>query len=265
MKRYVKAMNASHQRSAFSRIELLFSLAAIGLVISILVATPRLTARQKLSRCQYNLKNVVLASLLWMEDNETGKLPWRRPVDQKGTFGFEPATRRNECWFQMMSFSNQLGTPKFFVDPADRGARIAKTWDQKSGTGFAAPEFQDRACSYGLSLDYLFVRTGLIPFDFPFDSFIFSDRHLEPKAATEYCKPTGISATALLHPFNVWWSGEVHGSKRGNVGLADGSVEMTSSQRVKNLLPGNADYTTMSRSAHFLFPRRSSAKSQTAQ
>jgi prepilin-type processing-associated H-X9-DG protein len=248
-----------HGRSAFTRVELLFTVCGVVLVLAILVvAIPRLRGESQLSQCRDNLKNVTLGLILWTNDADDRRfqVPWRTPVDQKGTANFEPASRRSECWFQLMAFSNQLAFPKFLADPADYGTRVATTWDANPTSGIAAPGFQDRACSYAFAADYRFGWSGLWhPDDPPPGEFIFLDRHLGPGATLEQCS-AGFSGTAFKQPFNVWWSQEVHGQKGGNVSFPDGSVRVQSAKKVVAMLPANADYSTPGRSAHFLFPQR---------
>jgi hypothetical protein len=201
-----------HTKRAFTRVELIFTITAALLILSVFLAVPRWRAQRDLEGCKHNLKVVALAYHLWFIDHEEyGKPPWLTPVAHNGTKDFEPAARRSECWFQMMCLSNELRSPRFLVDPADKGARIATTWEAAPQSGFAAPQFQDNACSYGVGVDQG-SYSWWIPPTRSLNSLLFVDRHLQANSGPEQCS-AGLAATGFKQPFAIWWSRALHGPK----------------------------------------------------
>ena len=249
--------SATHTKGGFTRVELIFSLAAVLLLVVILLAAPRWRAQRQLEGCKQNLKVIAVAFHLWFVDHEEyAKPPWLTPVSHGGTLGIEPVTLRSQCWFQMMCLSNELRSPKFLVDPADKGARIANTWDAAAQSGFAAPPFQDNAVSYAIGLDWSFPPRLTLFNDRQINALLFADRHLTGEVRVEECS-AGFAATAFKQPLRVRWSREIHGPKIGYVAFMDTSVEMTRPETLKDVLA--VDGLTLDQSAHFLFPRRSPA------
>lgn len=241
---------SSGSHAAFTRTELLFIILAT--IVIICLATPpiiKVHRQRNLARCNSNLKQVAVASLLWVDENQVKSLPWHAKNPAEGD------RRRNECWYHMMSFSNHLTSPQLLVCPADRRARIAKTWDTNPGSGFGAVRYRDQACSYAVALDGgKFVSgTGPIPIEDIVNSIVFLDKHLGGKSTSEQCRSTQIASTSFQRPFNLWWKPELHGPNEGNVSFMDGSVQTGSKSMVESGLPIDS---LSKNSTHVLFPKR---------
>lgn len=244
--------SSPRSHAAFTRTELIFVIFAAVVIICLATACISRTRRQNdLARCKDNLKNIALALNLWVEDNDLNCLPWHRDNPAVST----NELRRNECWFHLASVSNQLGSPKLLVCPADRSARIAKTWNTDPKNGFGGAKYRDQACSYAIALDGVGSFTGPPPpVEVDNAPVVFIDRHLQGKSKPEQCTHTGIASTSFERPFVLWWRAEMHGSETGNVALLDGSAETRSGSTVEQLLLANL-YSPY-RSSHLLFPKR---------
>ena len=249
--------------SGFTRIELVFTLCAIALVGAVGFVTARaITKQRKIQGCIANLKHINLAFSLWLADNEVEKPPWRIPVAEKGTQGLGPAAASAATWFQFAALSNQLGSPKFLADPADKDVRVATTWDTTPHSGLAAPPFRDNATSYAIALDQIWSRTGPWLFSDPTilgEAILFSDCHLKGSNEIQLCSLGQFNALAFREPYVVWWSPEVHHGEAGRLALLDGSVRTLSAKEIERRLPAVAEWLPTGSAAHFLFPRRSPA------
>lgn len=234
--------------AAFTRTELVFIIFATIVIICLLTPHIIKVHRQKnLVRCNGNLKNVSLAVILWIDENELICLPWH-PGNPAASTNDQ---RRNELWFHMISLSNQLSSPKPLVCPADRRARIAKTWDPNHRSGFGAAKYRDRACSYAIALDGGAPGAGGWRLGLGSPA-IFIERHLSGKSSPEQCEYTQIASTGFQEPLDLWWRPELHGTNAGNVALLDGSVQTQSESMMERTLRANLGLN----SAHALFPKR---------
>jgi prepilin-type processing-associated H-X9-DG protein len=112
--------------------------------------------------------------------------------------------------FQIMS--NELASPFILVCPGDSTRLPAKSF---------STNFNDQAVSYFIGLD----ATDAAP-----QMFLSGDRNLTKN---------GLPVKHGVHEFTtdqpIGWTGEFHGD-RGNIGLADGSVQVLSSAGLKNTL-----------------------------
>src|SRR5258706_4086701 len=131
---------------AFTRIELLFCL--LGAALLIVPAISLLASNKSESQriiCFNNLRQVGHAFQVWAsEHNEM--LPWQVPPADGGTDGHPLGAN---LWFQFTTISNQLGTPRTLVCPANPlTTKAAKTWGNEPGGGFLSPVYRNNAVSY---------------------------------------------------------------------------------------------------------------------
>ena len=249
-------------RRGFTRVELLPVVSAVVLIIvSAFFMQRHFGPTGKRIRCTGQLKQIGLGFCLWMSDHRE-RPPWRRTVKDGGHLDSQTSPLRGELWFQFAWISNELGSPKILVDPADKdpNIRAAKTWDAKGG--LADPQFRDRACSYVLALDFETSANGLIPIELVQNGVLVTDRHLLSESKGEECSLSKMKATAFLKPFRLNWADQIHGPSGGNVGLIDGRVDFMSPSRVAAILPVNSEWPysdNPSSSAHLLFPRRTNS------
>jgi type II secretory pathway pseudopilin PulG len=201
----------SNQRNhALTLVEVLVVIAVLVAVAALLL--PGLAAsRRKSNRinCVSNLKQIGLACRIWEGDNGD-KYPMFVSVTNGGAMELA-ATGNVAAVFQAMS--NELSTPKLLVCPNDDSRTAATNFT----TGFNASRI-----SYFVSLD---VTNETSP-----QTFLSGDDNFEIGGALvksgllELSTNAPISWTAARHKFV------------GNIGLADGSVQQTTQNGLRQAL-----------------------------
>lgn len=244
--------NSRGSRAGLTWTEVVVTIFVIAVITLFLAARASKTNRlNEVTRCKDNLRNISLAVNLWIDENELNHLPWYR--NNQLVDASDP--RRSECWFYMMWLSNQLQSPKVLVDPADKGTRIAKTWDANPKSGFGAAAHRDEACSYAIVIDHFPPGSSgpPLPYEVDLNSPLLLDGHLDGKSRSEQCSFTQIASTGFQKPFDVWWKPELHGPKEGNVAFLDGSVQTGSESTIERAFRSTA---SCENSIHVLFPKR---------
>lgn len=180
--------------------EVLVILVVVAVLIVILL--PFLAATKKKSSrvgCPNNLKQIALAFRIWEGDNND-KYPMQVSVKEGGAME-SVATGNVAAVFQVMS--NELGTPKLLICPAD----ASRHW----ATNFTT-DFGNKNVSYFVGLD----AADSYP-----DSILTGDDNFEIKKETVKSGVLELSKNAPLA-----WTGERH-RFTGCIGLAFGSVQTT--------------------------------------
>jgi prepilin-type N-terminal cleavage/methylation domain-containing protein/prepilin-type processing-associated H-X9-DG protein len=159
-------------------------------------------------QCVNNLKQIGLAFHVWEGDNGD-KLPMRVPAKKGGAM--EPALRGNVApVFQVMS--NELSTPRILLCPADADRFAAKNFT----TGF-----DNSTISYFAGVDAADDKPAM---------FLSGDENF---AIDSRPVKSGLLLLATNAP--VSWTAARH-VNRGNIGLADGSVQTTGSSSLRQML-----------------------------
>jgi len=176
---------------------------------------PALAASKKKSQrisCVNNLKQCGLAFRIWEGDNGD-RYPMDVPMAKGGTMEFNTGadTFRH---FQVMS--NELGTPKILICPAD--TRIV-------ADNFGRLKNQNVSYFVGLEADEAQPQ-----------GFLDGDRNLTGESEPE----NGI--LKLVPGQRVSWTEKIH-VNQGNVGLSDGSVQEYSNSALRNGLQVSGDPT----------------------
>jgi len=210
---------------AFTRIELLAVCAAIALLA--LAVVPALAANKSDSErmvCFNHLRLVGRGVQVWAGDHNQ-QFSWRTLNSDGGTMP-DTGTKSGNAWFEYVYLSNELVSPKILACPSDIGVMRAKSWPD-----FISPPFRNNAVSYPLHID------GSI--DVP-GTWLSADRNFAGNPIGGGCsaRTTGsfaITTGILPSQSSVAWTNAVHGNY-GHVLTTDGTVEFTSTSRLKELL-----------------------------
>jgi prepilin-type N-terminal cleavage/methylation domain-containing protein len=213
----MKPRSSNQRNRALTLTEVLVSVAAVCILagISYLVfhrpkVVHRIVQQNRSTeiQCVNNLKQIGLAFRIWEGDNGD-KLPMQVPARVGGAM--EPAARGNVASiFQVMS--NELSTPRILLCPADADRSVA------NGFTFG---FDNSHVSYFAGLDATDDKPAM--FLSGDDNFDIGDRAVK----------SGLLLLATNAP--VSWTAARH-INQGNIGLADGAVQTTSSSFLRELL-----------------------------
>ncbi len=200
-------------KPGFTLVALLVIIAVLAILAAMLL--PALAGahdRARRIQCVNNLKQDGLAFRIWAGDNND-LYPMAVSTNQNGTKEFDngAGTFRH---FQVMS--NELSTPGILVCPAD---------DRTVATDFA--RFGNRNVSYFVGLE----ANDIYP-----QRFLDGDRNITGESKPE----NGILKLVPGQP--VSWTQAIHINK-GNVGLADGSVQQYSNDGLREALQNSGDPT----------------------
>jgi prepilin-type N-terminal cleavage/methylation domain-containing protein/prepilin-type processing-associated H-X9-DG protein len=159
-------------------------------------------------QCVNNLKQIGLAFRIWEGDNGD-KMPAQVPAKKGGAM--EPAAKGDAApVFRVMA--NELSTPRILLCPADADRDVAKTF---------ASGFDNSHVSYFTGLDAADDKPAM---------FLAGDDNFAIDGAPV---KSGLLLLATNAP--VSWTAARH-VNQGNIGLADGSVQTTSSSFLRQLL-----------------------------
>jgi type II secretory pathway pseudopilin PulG len=233
-------------RRAFTRIELLAIIATIGLLA--LVIAPALAGTKSDSErliCFNNLRLIGRGYQAWAGDHNQ-QLPWRAPDPDNDPFtlnseGEWTATDRSaNAWQEFRFISNDLVTPKILACPSDTGVMRATNWPQ-----FTTSLFRAKALSYSVDLHAAAEAPHM---------WLSADRNIRA-SPYGHCWANVIDAAQIntapsVSNVDTEWLNAVHGTV-GHMVFADGSVEFTSTQRLKEVMFGVGD----NGSTHFLRAR----------
>ncbi len=199
--------NSKNPANAFTFIALLVVLAVIAILAAMLLpALAKAKARAQRIQCVNNLKQCGLAARIWEGDNG----------DKYPTMSMFNTSEDNvfSC-FQVMS--NELSTPKVIICPADK-REPAEDFNHLSNENI----------SYFVGLD---VTNEADP-----EMLLYGDRNITNGLAP-------IRGILRLPPNRpVGWTAAIH-NRVGNIGLADGSVQMESISGLQYLLGNTGNQT----------------------
>ena len=194
----MKTTSRTFTPSAFTLTSLLVIVAVIAVLAAMLL--PALAAAKRKAQrisCTNNLKQCGLSFRIWEGDNGD-LMPMAVPSAKGGTKEF---TTGADTFRHFQVMSNEMGTPKILICPAD--TRIA-------AANFA--RLQNQNLSYFVGLE----ANDLNP-----QQFLDGDRNIAGEGAPE----NGILKLVPGGPAN--WTAGIH-NNQGNLGLADGSVQQFS-------------------------------------
>ena len=206
----MKPRLSNQKNHAWTLIELLVVIAVLAIMFALIDFGPPPSAKRKAQRiqCVNNLKQIGLSYRIWAGDHDD-KYPMEISVTNGGTMGL--ADDRN-AWINFSVMSNELNTPRLLICPADT--------DRIAATNFTT-DFNNSKISYFVGLDADQNNPQmLLSGD---DNFSIGGVPVKSDLL-ELSTNAPISWTAARHKFV------------GNIGLADGSVQMVSNSGLTNLL-----------------------------
>jgi len=196
-------------RNAFTLFELFLLVLGLAIVSAILLPVARIRNGCCRINCTNNLKQIGLAFRTWAIDNGD-RFPMGVSLDEGGTM--ELSTGSN-AFMNFRVMSNELSTPKVLVCPQDTKRHWATNFDS---------DFNNTKLSYFVGLDAGPTNVTLL---------LSGDRNLTNNSLPR-------NGMLVLRPGNaVGWTHEMH-KQRGDLLLADGSVQTVSNGGFRVVLPG---------------------------
>jgi prepilin-type processing-associated H-X9-DG protein/prepilin-type N-terminal cleavage/methylation domain-containing protein len=197
----MKARCAPNPTRGFTWVELLVVIGVLALVAALLL--PALAAAKRKSArigCVSSLKQIGIAFRMWEGDNGD-KYPMQFALTNSETMKL---LGNGNAYILWQAMSNELSTPKILHCPQDKQRTNAVSFSQG---------FSDANISYFFSLDAFESYPQMILVGD--DNLIVDGVRVKP----------GI---LNLWTNNIAWTKERHGGS-GNIGMADGSVQQTTS------------------------------------
>jgi prepilin-type N-terminal cleavage/methylation domain-containing protein/prepilin-type processing-associated H-X9-DG protein len=200
---------------AFTLIELLVVISIIGVLAALLLPALAATQRKaRLTECLNNNKQIALAFRFWA--NEHGdKFPWNVPQSEGGSAQDVPE------WDWAMHFrvcAEELGNPKILVCPTDKAKHPLTTkWEDLDGE---------------MNISFFVGKTAdeTKPLSLLTGDAAFNDSLAKADSSSEFTWTDSVG-TSIIAQFDVSFHGD-----RGNIALADGSVQQVTSMGLRELI-----------------------------
>lgn len=216
-------------KHAFTRLELLAVLAAVGLLAVLtlpLLAASRPNANQAV--CFNNLRQIGRAWQMWGNDHDDRR-PWEVSLSNGGT---KLHMLGGNAWYQYDWISNELVTPKILVCPNDKtaGLKVASNWGNMNGNGgFIGSTFRHNSISHSIGL-HAQMEDPLAP--------LALDYYFQFNAFGAGCEYTLVSVPVALMrgSSQTAWTNGFGSVNSGNVLLADGRVVSATTAEFRQII-----------------------------
>lgn len=198
----------SHQEKAFTLVEVLVVIIAIGLLTFIVL--PIFTVRNHGGRghivCISNLKQVGLAMRMFSNDHEA-KFPWEVSTARGGSVEYSNSA---EVFRHFVATTNELGSPRVLICP----------YDLKRGKSADWKNFGNNNLSYFAGLDADESRPA---------SVLSGDRTLSAEGTNL------LGSVTINRNTDLRVSGSFHNG-RISIGLADGSAQQMTEKQFRQMI-----------------------------
>ena len=203
-----KPHHSQSSRRAFTLLDMfVLVLLVASVVIFVLPAMRKSKSGRSGPNCTNNLKQVGLAFRMWSDDNGVYPMHYRTTHIDGPSYAMQ---QKMYVYFQAMS--NELSTPRILICTADTN-RIP-------GTNFSN-DFDNSKVGYFVGLDAVSETNATM--------FLAGDINISNGRPPQ----NGILELTTNQP--VSWAKDIHNGK-GNIALADGSVQGFTSSQLKQLL-----------------------------
>ncbi len=201
--------------AAFTRAELLITLAVLSLLVAIVLpALAHDRARSARIICVNNLRQIGVAMQMWGNDHND-RPPYYYLVAEGGTRLHPLAVNP---WIHFSWISNELHTPRVLLCPSDTG-NPATDFSTSATGGYLHPNFANRATSYFLA------HEGGLRFE--------PQRHMSGDRNVGGGRAGGSSVFGVaLRPDSIYWTPGLH-HPAGNLLRNDGAVEQLSDEKLR--------------------------------
>ena len=209
-------MTSDHDvEPVFTLIEVLVIIATLAVLAAVfLPALAKPKSRSERIVCVNNLKQINLSFRIWPADS-SDTFPMARSTNQGGTMEF---VSTSNVFRHFLALSNELGSPKILICPADKTRAPAKHFLELANTNL----------SYFIGLD----ASETDP-----QSVLSGDRNI----TNGFTPKNGM--LELMTNQLVGWTEEIHKSQ-GNLALGDGSVQQVNNARFRSEILPNTGFAT---------------------
>ena len=231
-------------KRAFTLIELLVVIAIIAILAALLLpALAKAKASAKRIQCLNNLKQMGLGFRLWMNDHD-GKVPWVVPVSQggekpdSGSVAATWGTDNNGFRARFFVCSNEIVSIKILTCPTMDPFTGYTDW-----ASFSNPTNDNGQLSYFIC-DQVEERYPQLLFSgdksFGYDEPAAGSGDGVHTADFTFAYPGGAAGTGINPALARWKPSNMHRSK-GNLLLADGSVQQRNNSTAKDIIYAGLD------------------------